>query len=304
MAITNSLPKAQRLTSWERFSAARVISWLILAGVATLFLVPVLWMLSTSLKSSADLANTSWIPQTLEWHNYQDAFSFGQWGRWTLNSLIITIASTIGAVLSTALVGYSFGRLRWPGRDVLFGVVLATMMVPDVVVMIPRFIIFSRIPAYGFQGSEVWVNTFLPLIVPSWLGATAFEIFLMRQFMRNIPTELSEAAKIDGASELRIWCSIALPLSRPVLATVAILKFQGSWQDFMGPLLYLQDESKYTLQLALRQFEFAAGGSPAWNHLMAASLVVIRWFHAGEPPAANSNCRSASCSVYLLSSCR
>lgn len=275
MATTKTLGRLQKLSSWQRFSVARAVAWLLLVIIAALFVIPVLWMLSTSLKSPSDLANPNWIPKTLEWHNYRDAFSFGQWGRWTLNSLIITIFSTVGAVFSTALVGYSFGRLRWPGRDVLFGLVLATMMIPDVVVMIPRFIIFSRIPAYGFQGSEVWINTFLPLIVPSWLGASAFEVFLMRQFMRNIPLELSEAAKIDGASELRIWWSIALPLSRPVLATVAILKFQGAWQDFMGPLLYLQDESKYTLQLALRQFEFAAGGSPAWNHLMAASLVVM-----------------------------
>ena len=272
---TSALSRVRKLSSWQRFSASRVIAWLILLGVTTLFVVPVLWMLSTSLKTSEDLANPNWIPQPLAWDNYREAFSFGQWGQWTLNSVIITGVSTVGAVFSTALVGYSFGRLRWPGRDILFGLVLATMMIPDVVVMIPRFIIFSRIPAFGFQGSEVWVNTFLPLTVPSWLGGGAFEIFLMRQFMRNIPIELSEAAKIDGASELRIWWSIALPLSRPVLATVAILKFQGAWQDFMGPLLYLQDESKYTLQLALRQFEFAAGGSPAWNHLMAASLVVM-----------------------------
>lgn len=272
---TSALSRVRKLSSWQRFSASRVIAWLILLGVTILFVVPVLWMLSTSLKTPEDLANSSWIPQPLAWDNYREAFSFGQWGQWTLNSVIITGVSTVGAVFSTALVGYSFGRLRWPGRDILFGLVLATMMIPDVVVMIPRFIIFSRIPAFGFQGSEVWVNTFLPLTVPSWLGGGAFEIFLMRQFMRNIPIELSEAAKIDGASELRIWWSIALPLSRPVLATVAILKFQGAWQDFMGPLLYLQDESKYTLQLALRQFEFAAGGSPAWNHLMAASLVVM-----------------------------
>jgi len=275
MATTQALTRRWQLSGWQRFRFWRVVAWLTLFAITALFVIPVLWMVSTSLKSPSDLANTNWIPQTLEWRNYRDAFSFGQWGRWTLNSLIITSVSTAGAVLSTALVGYSFGRLRWPGRDILFGVVLATMMIPDVVVMIPRFIIFSRMPAYGLQGSSVWVNTFLPLTVPSWLGATGFEIFLMRQFMRNIPIELSEAAKIDGASELRIWWSIALPLSRPVLATVAIFKFQGAWQDFMGPLLYLQDESKYTLQLALRQFEFAAGGAPAWNQLMAASLVVM-----------------------------
>ena len=272
---TSALSRVRKLSSWQRFSASRVIAWLILLGVTILFVVPVLWMLSTSLKTSEDLANPNWIPQPLAWDNYREAFSFGQWGQWTLNSVIITGVSTVGAVFSTALVGYSFGRLRWPGRDILFGLVLATMMIPDVVVMIPRFIIFSRIPAFGFQGSEVWVNTFLPLTVPSWLGGGAFEIFLMRQFMRNIPIELSEAAKIDGASELRIWWSIALPLSRPVLATVAILKFQGAWQDFMGPLLYLQDESKYTLQLALRQFEFAAGRPPAGEHPMVGGFVFI-----------------------------
>jgi multiple sugar transport system permease protein len=263
------------LTGWQRFTIARFIAWLILIAVVIMFTAPVLWMVSTSLKTSGDLMNTNWIPEKLAFENYTDAFSFGEWGRWTINTLIITISGTIGMVFSTALVGYSFARLRWPGRDILFALVLATMMLPGVVTMIPQFIIFSRLPAYGFQGSDVWVNTFLPLIVPAWLAHSAFNVFLMRQFMRNIPDELSEAAKIDGASEIRIWWSVALPLSKPVLATIAIFTFQGAWQDFMGPLLYLQDESKYTLQLALRQFEFAAGGSPAWNQLMAASLVVM-----------------------------
>jgi multiple sugar transport system permease protein len=272
---TNTLLRMRQLSSWERFDLARVIAWLVLLAITIAFTAPVIWMLSTSLKTPEDLMNVSWIPQKLAFENYRDAFSFGQWGRWTINTLIISISGTIGMVFSTALVGYSFARLRWPGRDILFGVVLATMMLPDVVVMIPRFIVFSKLPAYGFQGSRVWVNTFLPLIVPAWMANSAFNVFLVRQFMRNIPVELSEAAKIDGASEIRIWWSVALPLSRPVMATIAIFTFQGAWQDFMGPLLYLQDESKYTLQLALRQFEFAAGGAPAWNQLMAASLVVM-----------------------------
>src|SRR5690606_38017176 len=119
------------------------------------------------------------------------------------------------------------------------------------------------------------VNTFLPLIVPPLLAGSSFNIFLLRQFMRGIPMSLSESARIDGASEFRIFWSIVLPLSKPALATVAILTFQGAWQDFMGPLIYLQSERLYTLQLGLRQFEFAAGGAPAWNWLMAASLVVM-----------------------------
>lgn len=275
MATAARKPTISSLIEWRRFTLMNIVAWIILVIITAAFVAPVLWMASTSLKSPQDLMNNNWIPESLEWRNYKDAFSFGDWGQWTINTLIITISSTIGMVLSTALVGYSFARLRWPGRDILFGLVLATMMLPEVVTMIPRFIIFSDLPAFGFQGSQVWVNTFLPLTIPAWLAGNAFNVFLMRQFMRNIPMELTEAAKIDGASEIRIWWNIALPLSKPVLATIAIFTFQGAWQDFMGPLLYLQDESKYTLQLALRQFEFAAGGSPAWNHLMAASLVVM-----------------------------
>jgi multiple sugar transport system permease protein len=188
--------------------------------------------------------------------------------------LIITLVAVFGKVISTTLVAYSFARLRWRGRETLFAVVLATMMIPGVVTMIPSFIVFSKLPAFGFQGSPNWINTFLPLTVPAFTG-DAFFIFLMRQQMRSIPNELSEAAKIDGASELRIWWNVIAPLVRPVMAVVAIFTFQGAWEDFMGPLLYLQSESKYTLQLGLRQFEAAAGGSPAWNELMAASLVVM-----------------------------
>jgi multiple sugar transport system permease protein len=143
-----------------------------------------------------------------------------------------------------------------------------------VVTLIPQFVLFARLPAFGFQGSQVWINTFLPLTIPALAGG-AFYIFLLRQSMRGIPMELSEAAKMDGASELRTWWSIIMPMTRPTLAAVAIFQFQGAWQDFMGPLLYLQSEPLYTLQLGLRQFEAAAGGAPAWNWLMAASLMVM-----------------------------
>jgi ABC-type glycerol-3-phosphate transport system permease component len=196
------------------------------------------------------------------------------WPQWTYNTVVITLVSVVGQVLSSSLVAYSFARLRWRGRDALFSVVLATMMLPSVVTLIPQFVIFAKLPAFGFQGSQSWVNTFLPLTVPAWTGG-AFYIFLLRQFMRTIPMELSESAKIDGASELRIWWSIVMPLTKPAWAAVAIFTFQGAWQDFMGPLLYLQSERLYTLQLGLRQFEAAAGGSPAWNWLMAASLLVM-----------------------------
>jgi multiple sugar transport system permease protein len=266
--------------NWRRWRIFRMgiaewIAWLLLVGIAILFLIPLAWMLSTSLKSHFELMRPIWIPERLAWENYVDAFSFGMWGRWALNTVILTVLAVISAVFSTSLTAYAFARLRWPGRDIMFGFVLATMMLPGVVLLIPQFIIFANLPAFGFQGSKVWVNTFLPLVVPGFLGGGAFNIFLLRQFMRGIPMSLSESAKIDGASELRIMWSIVMPLSKPALATIAIFAFQGAWQDFMGPLIYLQSERLYNLQLGLRQFDFAAGGSPAWNWLMAASLVVM-----------------------------
>ncbi len=264
-------PRGSNLRQW---TPGKIVGFAIMVGVCVLFMVPFFWMLSTSLKEPSDLAGTNWIPARFAWENYVDAFSFGMWPQWTLNTIIITFSSVVGVVVSSSMVAYSFARLRWRGRDAMFSIVLATMMLPGVVVMIPQFVLFAKLPAFGFQGSRVWTNTFLPLIVPAFTGS-AFYIFLLRQFMRGIPMELSEAARIDGASEFNIWWSIIMPLSRPALATVAIFQFQGAWQDFMGPLLYLQSERLYTLQLGLRQFEAAAGGAPAWNWLMAASLMVM-----------------------------
>ncbi|HEX6289621.1 MAG TPA: carbohydrate ABC transporter permease [Herpetosiphonaceae bacterium] len=270
-------PRAEALRNERRrpsFSIGALLAWLLLASLSILFLVPFFWMLSTSLKDIRDLMDTRWIPQRIAWENYRDAFSFGMWRRWTLNTIIITAVAMFGTLLSTSLVAYAFARLRWPGRDTLFSLVLATMMLPGIVTMIPQFILFSKLPAFGLQGSTYWVNTFLPLTVPAFTG-NAFYIFLLRQFMRGIPMELSEAARIDGASEMRIWWNIVMPLTKPALAAIAIFTFQFTWEDFVGPLLYLQSEELYTLQLGLRQFEFAYGGAPAWNWLMAASLVVM-----------------------------
>jgi multiple sugar transport system permease protein len=265
---------SRRSRRWRSLSIGELLAFVLLLGLSFLFLVPFFWMLSTSLKDFRELFDTRWIPSRLAWENYRDAFSYGMWRRWTLNTVVITLVAMLGTLLSTSLVAYSFARLRWPGRDALFSLVLATMMLPGIVTMIPQFILFSKLPAFGFQGSRVWIDTFLPLTVPAFTG-NAFYIFLLRQFMRGIPMELSEAARIDGASELRIWWSIVMPLTKPALAAIAIFTFQFTWEDFIGPLLYLQREELYTLQLGLRQFEFAAGGAPAWNWLMAASLVVM-----------------------------
>jgi ABC-type glycerol-3-phosphate transport system permease component len=263
---------------WSQLSPGQILAFLTLVLISIIWIVPFLWMLATSLKLPQDLVGSSFWPEHPSIEPYITAFfafdRFPNWVRWLTNTLIITLVAVFGKVISTTLVAYSFARLRWRGRETLFAVVLATMMIPGVVTMIPSFIVFSKLPAFGFQGSPNWINTFLPLTVPAFTG-DAFFIFLMRQQMRSIPMELSEAAKIDGASELRIWWNVIAPLVRPVMAVVAIFTFPGAWEDCMGPLLYLQSEDKYTLQLGLRQFEAAAGGLPAWNELMAASLVVM-----------------------------
>jgi multiple sugar transport system permease protein len=281
MATTEMATPASRSASrtrWPKMTIWELLAFITLVLISITWIVPFLWMVSTSLKTPQELVSASFWPQNPTFEPYRTAFfefgRFPRWVQWFWNTAVITIASVIGQVLSTTLVAYAFARLRWPGRDLLFGIVLATMMIPGVVTMIPSFIVFSKLPAFGFQGSQNWVNTFLPLTVPAFTG-NAFFIFLMRQQMRGIPMELSEAAKIDGASELQTWWHIIVPLVRPVMGVIAIFTFQNAWEDFMGPLLYLQSENKYTLQLGLRQFEAAAGGLPAWNELMAASLVVM-----------------------------
>lgn len=266
-----------RRMKWP-YSLGETLGFLTLCLISITWIVPFLWMLATSLKSAQELVGNNFWPRNPTFEPYLTAFfafdRFPKWVQWFWNTAVITLVSVIGQVLSTTLVAYSFARLRWPGRDTLFALVLATMMIPGIVTMIPSFLVFARLPAFGFQGSPNWINTFLPLTVPAFTGS-AFFIFLMRQQMRGIPMELTEAAKIDGASELQIWWRIVVPLMKPVMAVIAIFTFQHAWEDFMGPLLYLQSESKYTLQLGLRQFEAAAGGLPAWNELMAASLIVM-----------------------------
>ncbi len=247
-----------------------IVQAVVILGVLTLFsilfLAPFVWMLATSLKVQQQVFDPNWIPDPIAWNNYPDALASAPFGVYFKNSAIITIFSTLGSVLSSSLVAYSFARLKWPGRDFWFGVVLATMMLPGAVTWIPTYILFAKIG---------WVNTFLPLIVPSYLGGGAFFIFLLRQFFRGIPMELSEAARIDGAGELRIWWQIVLPLCQPAIATVTIFAFNSSWQDYMGPLVYLNSEDKYTLQLGLTIFKAGGGGIPMWHWMMAASLVVM-----------------------------
>jgi ABC-type glycerol-3-phosphate transport system permease component len=249
-----------------RHTIQQTIVFILLTLGAILFVAPIVWMFVSSLKSNLNVFDGSWIPHPAIWSNYPNALSEAPFGTYFRNTLIIAIFSVTGAVLSSSAVAYAFARLEWPGRDFLFGIVLATMLLPSIVTFIPQYILFAKLG---------WVDTFLPLTVPSWLG-NAFFIFLLRQFYRGIPMELSDAARIDGASEVRIWWQIIMPLSRPALAAVTIFSFNGVWEDFFNPLIYLNDPNKFTLQLGLKVFENAyAGGIPQWNYLMAAGLVIM-----------------------------
>jgi multiple sugar transport system permease protein len=189
-------------------------------------------------------------------------------GRFYLNTIIVTGSAVVGQVLSSTLVAYGFARFRFPGREALFMLVIATLILPEEVLLIPRFILFRQIN---------WLDTYLPLTVPYWFGSSAFSIFLMRQFLRSIPRELDEAAEIDGAGSLRILWSILLPLIAPAMATVALFAFIFHWDDFIHPLIYLRSTEKFTLTLGLRFFQQAAesGSEPREALLMAASLLVI-----------------------------
>ncbi len=248
---------------WGRRALGTLGSHLALIGLG-LFFLPFYWLVITSLKADAEVFAMPpvFFPKVLHWENFGRSVNYIPFFLFLKNTLIICVLSVFGAVVSSSLVAYSFARIRWPGRDPLFLVLLATMMLPGQVTLIPVFGIFR---ALG------WVDTFYPLVVPHFLG-TAFFIFMLRQFFLTIPLELSDAARIDGCSEWDIYRRVILPLSRPALATVGLFTFIGAWNDFMGPLIYLNDERMATLSLGLQQFVSQHGAE--WSLLMAASTLM------------------------------
>ena len=236
---------------------------LILAGIT--FVMPYFWMLSTSFKETGSEFQYPpvWIPQPIVWKNYVDTWNLLPFGTWIWNTVVIVVLQMGGALFTSSMAGYGFARLRFPGRGVFFSLCLSTMMLPSIVTLIPKFILFTQLG---------WVNTNLPLWVPSWFGGTAFFIFLCRQFFIGIPYELDEAARIDGASSWRIFVQLMLPLSKPVLATLAIFAFQGGWNEFLEPLIYLPDRDKMTLAVGLRTM--LGMYQTNWNYMMAASTLM------------------------------
>ena len=253
-----------KVRTWRITKTA--LTYLVLIGLSCVFLIPFFWMLSTSLTEASKVIvrDRSWIPHPMVWHNYKEALTVLPFHLFLKNTLIITICCIIGQTLSASLVAFGFSRMRFPGRNVLFILVLSTMMLPAQVTQIPTFVIFTHLR---------WIDTLKPLIVPAFFGGGAFFIFLLRQFFMTIPSELEDAAKIDGCSPLGVYWNVALPLSKPALATVAIFSFMGHWNDFMGPLIYIQSMENKTLALGLNSFRSLHGTE--YHLLMAASISVL-----------------------------
>jgi multiple sugar transport system permease protein len=263
-------PSARSDTSginWFRVrrTAGKGLWYFALTVLGIIFSLPFFWMISSSLKIEARIwiYPPQWIPSPFVWSNYPEALELMHFGRALRNTVFLTAVGTFAIVISSSWIVYGFARFRFPGRNFLFIVLLATMMLPEQVTMIPRFIMFKE---FG------WLNTYFPLLVPAAFG-DAFYIFLLRQFFMTIPTDLDDAAKIDGCSYVGIWWRIMLPLSKPALATVTVFSVIRGWNDFLWPLIILNDTEKFNLALSLATFRGLY--STRWGYLMAASVVSL-----------------------------
>ncbi|WP_159635930.1 carbohydrate ABC transporter permease [Erysipelothrix anatis] len=245
--------------------SVRILKIGIIVLGSTVLIFPIIWMVSLSLKSMTEIASgtPSLIPQSIHLENYRNTWNAVPFTRYTMNTLLIVSMSVIGNTLINSFVAYGLAKVDFKGKRVVFLMILATMMIPGFVTMIPQYILFSQIG---------WVNTYLPLIVPSFLG-NAFYIFLLRQFFKTVPNTVIEAARIEGASHVKIWWNIAAPMIKSSHITVAIFSFNATWNDFVTPLLYLNDEKLYTLQIGLQSFKEQSTGQ--WNYLMAGTLIVM-----------------------------
>lgn len=270
--MTTNVAISSRSDTHSVGSSRKLWSTVLLYGVATLgaiaFGLPFFWTASSSLKTQSEIYNWPplWVPAVPQWGNYALVFTLAPFGRFILNTAIITVLSMIGQVVTAAMVAFGFTRFRFPFRDQIFFLLLATMMIPWQVTLVPTFLLFRVLG---------WINTYKPLVIPSYFGGGAFNIFLLRQFFMTIPRDFDEAAHIDGATSLHIFARIILPLSGPALATVMIFAFLGAWNEFIQPLIFLNDPQKFTVAIGLRYFNAAAftGDQPREAILMAASIV-------------------------------
>jgi multiple sugar transport system permease protein len=245
-----------------------VIAYVLLTAGGLVMILPFAWLISSSLKAPQDIfvVPPQWIPESPRWSNYKDVLTALPFMRYLGNTLIITGLAVTGQVLTSAMAAFAFARLRWPLRDQFFAIIIATMMLPYAVTLIPTFILFRQLG---------WLDTFLPLIVPYWFGGGPFFIFLLRQFFRTIPMDLDEAARLDGASSWTIFTRIVLPLSKPAIAVVTVFSFLFHWNDFFGPLVYLQSADNRTLALGLAALQGLEWGRDATHLIMAVSVIMI-----------------------------
>ena len=245
----------------------KLILYLLLILFAIQFSAPFLWMISTAFKPLNETMTLPpvWIPSEWKWENFPDAIkSMGFFWRYAGNTLYVALLSVFGSVLSSSLAAYGFSRIEWKGRDKVFYLCIATMMIPFPVIMVPTYALFRELD---------WIGTFRTLYLPFFLG-NAFNIFLLRQFFLGIPKSITEAARIDGCSELRIFFQIILPLSKSALLVIALFTFMHCWNDFFAPFIFLNDQENYTLALGLQAFQSRQGGTE-WHFLMAASTLII-----------------------------
>jgi multiple sugar transport system permease protein len=266
-----SRPATPTLRWWQRKSTRRVIQAIVVYALlipgACLFILPLIWMLSTALKTTKEIFifPPQWLPNVPQWGNfYEGWFTYLPFNTFLRNSLFITTTNIMGNLLSCCLAAYGFARLRARGRNVLFSLVLATMLLPNEVLIIPQYVMFTKLG---------WNNTWLPLTIPAWFGYPFF-IFLLRQFFMTIPHDLDEAARLDGASSWTILARIILPLSKPALASVVIFGFIGNWNNFLAPLIYIRSPDKQVLAVGLNWFR-GQYGNIDYHYMMAVALLVL-----------------------------
>jgi multiple sugar transport system permease protein len=261
---TNTQPGFSRVG--QRDAIRKIISYLLCLAGSCIMLLPLAWLVRSSIMSPGQIFTfpPEWIPNPFCWQNYPEAITTIPFPLYFKNTLFILVPTVIGTVVTATLAAYGFARLRWRGRELVFNILLTTLMLPYAITLIPTFLLWARLGL---------INTTWPLVLPRWFGGGIFYIFLLRQFFRTIPRELDEAAILDGANRLQVLWYIIVPLSRPALITVAIFAALGTWNDFLGPLMYLNDSSKFTLALGLA--EFTGLYNSQWHLLMAASAVVI-----------------------------
>ncbi len=266
-AIDSSLKVAVKQE--VRGHSGRLWNWLTIAMLllmAFVMVMPFVWLVSSSLKSQIEIFSypPQWIPNPIHWENFVNALTIKPFGLYFVNTMKIVILNVVAVVFSSSFVAYGFARIKFPGRDFWFGIVMATLFLPYAVLIVPSFMIFSRLG---------WIDTILPLTVPLFFGGGAFNIFLLRQFFRTIPEELADAARIDGCSEFGIYWRIMMPLATPALITVAIFTFLNAWNDLLGPIIYLRSPQNFTIAVGLSSFHSTLDVS--WDLQLAATTAVI-----------------------------